>query len=71
MRHVGQCVLLERATAVQWNFSGDTLVILRYAVGDTTTFEAAIKEISGLDATAATVETRLSKLIPYPVLATL
>lgn len=33
---------IERATALQWNFTGDALGILHYAVGDIGAFEAAV-----------------------------
>ncbi|WP_433627586.1 helix-turn-helix domain-containing protein [Halomicrococcus sp. NG-SE-24] len=36
---------VERATALQWNFTGDALGILHYAVGDADAFEAAVEEI--------------------------
>jgi predicted DNA binding protein len=36
---------VERATALQWNFTGDALGILHYAVGDADAFEAAVAEI--------------------------
>ena len=43
---------IERATALQWNFTGDALGILHYAVGDADSFEAAvaaIPEVVGYD----------------------
>ena len=36
---------VERATALQWNFTGDTLSILHYAVGDVDAFEDRVAEI--------------------------
>jgi hypothetical protein len=36
---------VERATALQWNFTGDALGILHYAVGDADAFEAAVEGI--------------------------
>lgn len=36
---------IERASALQWNFTGDALGILHYAVGDADDFEATVKEI--------------------------
>ena len=36
---------IERATALQWNFTGDALGILHYAVGDVDAFEAAVEAI--------------------------
>ena len=36
---------VERATALQWNFTGDALGILHYAAGDADAFEAAVEEI--------------------------
>ncbi|QLG61672.1 helix-turn-helix domain-containing protein [Halorarum salinum] len=36
---------LERATALQWNYTGDALGILHYAVGDADAFEAAVEGI--------------------------
>ena len=36
---------VERATALQWNFTGDALGILHYVVGDADAFEAAVGEI--------------------------
>lgn len=36
---------IERATALQWNFTGDALGILHYAVGDADAFEAAVEDI--------------------------
>jgi len=36
---------VERATALQWNFTGDALGILHYVVGDVDAFEAAATEI--------------------------
>ena len=36
---------VERATALQWNFTGDALGILHYAVGDADAFESAVEEI--------------------------
>jgi ribosome-associated translation inhibitor RaiA len=43
---------IERATALQWNFTGDALGILHYAVGDADAFEAAVEgipEVLGYD----------------------
>jgi hypothetical protein len=43
---------VERATALQWNFTGDALGILHYAVGDADAFEAAVEgipEVLGYD----------------------
>ncbi|WP_152042587.1 helix-turn-helix domain-containing protein [Salinigranum salinum] len=36
---------VERATALQWNFTGDALGILHYAVGDADAFEARVATI--------------------------
>lgn len=36
---------VERATALQWNFTGDALGILHYAVGDADAFEAAVEDV--------------------------
>ena len=36
---------VERATALQWNFTDDALGILHYAVGDADAFEAAVEGI--------------------------
>jgi ribosome-associated translation inhibitor RaiA len=36
---------VERASALQWNFTGDALGILHYAVGDADAFEAAVREV--------------------------
>ena len=36
---------VERATAVQWNYTGDALGILHYVVGDAEALEKAIQEI--------------------------
>ena len=36
---------IERSTALQWNFTGDALGILHYAVGDADAFEAALEAI--------------------------
>lgn len=36
---------VERATAVQWNYTGDALGILHYVVGDPDAFERAIQDI--------------------------
>jgi hypothetical protein len=36
---------VERATALQWNFTGDALGILHHAVGDADAFEAAVEGI--------------------------
>lgn len=36
---------VERATALQWNFTGDALGILHHAVGDDDAFETAVDEI--------------------------
>lgn len=36
---------VKRATALQWNYTGDALGILHYVVGDTDALEAAIQEI--------------------------
>lgn len=36
---------VERATAVQWNYTGDALGILHYVVGDTAALEKAMQEI--------------------------
>lgn len=36
---------VERATALQWNYTGDALGILHYVVGDAAAFEATIQEI--------------------------
>ena len=36
---------VERATALQWNYTGDTLGILHYAVGDADAFESAVSGI--------------------------
>ena len=36
---------VERATALQWNFTGDALGILHYAVGDADAFEAVVEGI--------------------------
>jgi DNA-binding CsgD family transcriptional regulator len=36
---------VERATALQWNFTGDALGILHYVVGDADALEAAMQEI--------------------------
>lgn len=36
---------IERATAIQWNFTGDELGIFHYAVGDADAFEATVSEI--------------------------
>lgn len=36
---------VERATALQWNYTGDALGILHYIVGDADAFEAAMREI--------------------------
>lgn len=37
---------VRRATALGWNFTGDALGILHYAVGDADAFEAAVTEVS-------------------------
>jgi len=37
---------VERATALQWNFTGDALGIVHYVVGDIDALEAAIEDIS-------------------------
>jgi hypothetical protein len=37
---------VERATALQWNYTGDALGILHYVVGDPDALEAAMREIS-------------------------
>jgi DNA-binding CsgD family transcriptional regulator len=36
---------VERATAMQWNYTGDALGILHYVVGDADALEAAMQEI--------------------------
>lgn len=36
---------VERATAIQWNYTGDALGILQYVVGDTNALERALREI--------------------------
>lgn len=36
---------IERAIAIQWNFTGDALGMLHYAVGDVESFEAAVSEV--------------------------
>ena len=36
---------VERATALQWNYTGDALGILHYVVGDADALEAAMREI--------------------------
>ena len=36
---------LERATALQWNFTGDALGILHYAIGDVDAFEVAVEDV--------------------------
>lgn len=36
---------IERATALQWNYTGEALGILHYAVGDADAFEATIADI--------------------------
>ena len=36
---------VERATAVQWNYTGDALGILHYVVGDVDALESAMREI--------------------------
>jgi hypothetical protein len=36
---------VQRATALQWNFTGDALGILHYALGDADAFEAAVADI--------------------------
>jgi hypothetical protein len=36
---------VERSNALQWNFTGDALGILHYAVGDADAFEAAVADI--------------------------
>jgi predicted DNA binding protein len=37
---------VKRATALQWNYTGDALGILHYVVGDADALEAAMQEIS-------------------------
>ncbi|UTF53317.1 helix-turn-helix domain-containing protein [Natronosalvus rutilus] len=36
---------VDRAVALQWNFTGDALGILHYAVGDADAFEAAVADV--------------------------
>lgn len=40
-----EAAFVERATAIQWNYTGEALGILHYVVGDTDALESAMQEI--------------------------
>ncbi|MFC7232912.1 hypothetical protein ACFQMM_18965 [Saliphagus sp. GCM10025308] len=42
---MGQRPFVDRAVALQWNFTGDALGILHYALGDADAFEATVADV--------------------------